>query len=549
MLKIIKIILFLIFLAGFAYGQLNLDGTRPILNVEGKAGEALGKGAVGLGDINGDKYPDFAVGAYGINKLFIYFGGPGILDGIPDIKLEGGKDVFWGDINGDGIKDIISQKSGGEGTIDTFFIYPGKKSNSLCIDTIPEIILTGKSGDYLFGQYTAFGDINGDSINDLITACPHYWNQVTGKRGTIIYIWLGKKKITKEPDLYFLLEQSKHVANQNISISDVNGDGIGDLIFGYDYQDYSVDPFIIYSCIDIYYGKKDFSFDQYHPDQHLDSRIMNMNYWNFYTASFIDLNNDGFNDMLCERNKDTLCVFYGSRDTFKLKEDMILKNYDPGSVTLLPNVFKIGDLNHDGWKEYAVRCWSTGHVPGLIIYLGCPKGISRNPVAVCYKACDNGEWGRWVSDLGDINNDGYDEFITTSPHDCWSFDPDIQWGYFSIIGGWNNWKVDVKNKEESPPENFDIKQNYPNPFNSATVISYQLPVRRGGSVISKIKIIIYNLLGSEIIKLIDEEKLPGNYSITWDGKDSNGIGMPSGTYFYKLFVNNQMSVNKMILLR
>ena len=117
----------------------------PILNAEGKAGEYLGKGAVGLGDINGDSYPDFAIGAYGVSKLFYLLRcGPGILDGIPDIKLEGGKDVFWGDINGDGIKDIISQKSGGEGTIDTFFIYPGKKSNSIYVDTIPQIILTGK---------------------------------------------------------------------------------------------------------------------------------------------------------------------------------------------------------------------------------------------------------------------------------------------------------------------------------------------------------------------------------------------------------------------
>ena len=99
--------------------------------------------------------------------------------------------------------------------------------------------------------------------------------------------------------------------------------------------------------------------------------------------------------MLCERNKDTLCIFYGSKDTFKLKEDMVLRSHDTESVTLRSTVFKIGDLNHDGWKEFVIRCGSIGHIPGLLIYLGSPKGISKDPVAVCYKACDGGEWGRW----------------------------------------------------------------------------------------------------------------------------------------------------------
>jgi hypothetical protein len=533
MLKIIKIILFLIFLAGFAYGQVYINSMKPVLHQDGEAGETLGMGAIGLGDINGDKYPDFAVGAQGVNKLYIYFGGPGIFDGRPDLKLEGGTDVFFADMNGDGIKDIISQKRGYSNAIDTFFIYPGKKGPGLLIDTIPSIILTGKNYDFEFGNLKAVGDINGDGFMDLVVVKTNYLDRSTGITGIILYFWMGKKNLTKDPDYYILVKQSILTGNSKISISDVNGDGIDDLILGYDYQNYSIP--IVYGLIDIYYGKKNFSFNPDRPDQHIDSRNIGMDGINFTWTSLIDINSDGISDMICQKNRDTICIFYGSKDTFRSKEDKILISYDPGNVILFPTIFKIGDINKDGYKDYAILCKKPG-LYGIVFYLGGPKGISKDPIAVAYKDCDGGLWGKWTTDIGDVNGDGYDEVLTTSPTDCITFP--LEWGYFSIMTGWSDFKLEIKNQNEQVKSNFKMEQNYPNPFNPTTNIVYTIPEN------SKVKLIVYNALGQEVETLINKEQTAGKYVIVWNPKN-----IASGVYYYRLTVNNHSEIRKLIFMK
>jgi hypothetical protein len=90
----------------------------------------------------------------------------------------------------------------------------------------------------------------------------------------------------------------------------------------------------------------------------------------------------------------------------------------------------------------------------------------------------------------------------------------------------------------SVPTNFSLKQNYPNPFNPSTVISFSLP--KAENVTLK----IYNILGSEITTLLNEELNAGNYSI-----DFNASNLASGTYFYKINAGNFTEVRKMNLIK
>ena len=90
----------------------------------------------------------------------------------------------------------------------------------------------------------------------------------------------------------------------------------------------------------------------------------------------------------------------------------------------------------------------------------------------------------------------------------------------------------------SVPTGFALMQNYPNPFNPSTVISYQLPI--GSHTTLK----IYNVLGKEIVTLVDEEKQAGIYEVEFNAK-----GLSSGVYFYKLQAGNSVETKKMILLR
>ncbi len=92
--------------------------------------------------------------------------------------------------------------------------------------------------------------------------------------------------------------------------------------------------------------------------------------------------------------------------------------------------------------------------------------------------------------------------------------------------------------ESTLPNSFKLFQNYPNPFNPSTVISYQL------SVTSNVKITIYNALGQEVAVLVNEEKIPGEYEIQF-----NGSNLSSGTYFYVLRAGNFSETKKMLLIK
>jgi len=91
---------------------------------------------------------------------------------------------------------------------------------------------------------------------------------------------------------------------------------------------------------------------------------------------------------------------------------------------------------------------------------------------------------------------------------------------------------------ENPPLFFKLNQNYPNPFNPSTTINYQIP--EDGFV----NIEVFNLLGEKIKTLVNNYRLPGNYSVNFTGGDS-----PSGVYIYRMQINNRTLAKKMTLLR
>ncbi|HSW54190.1 MAG TPA: T9SS type A sorting domain-containing protein [Ignavibacteriaceae bacterium] len=92
------------------------------------------------------------------------------------------------------------------------------------------------------------------------------------------------------------------------------------------------------------------------------------------------------------------------------------------------------------------------------------------------------------------------------------------------------------------PKEFVLYQNYPNPFNPKSVIGYQLPVN--GNVTLK----VYDILGNEVITLVDEYRAAGKYEIEFNL--ASGIRNPaSGVYFYKLIAGEFTQTRKMILLR
>jgi hypothetical protein len=101
----------------------------------------------------------------------------------------------------------------------------------------------------------------------------------------------------------------------------------------------------------------------------------------------------------------------------------------------------------------------------------------------------------------------------------------------------------IQTRNNATPQKFELSQNYPNPFNPTTQIEYHIPV----TVL--VTLIIYDLRGKEVKTLQNEEKKPGNYTITWDGRDMNGKGVSSGIYFYQLKAGSLSQVRKLIFVK
>jgi len=108
--------------------------------------------------------------------------------------------------------------------------------------------------------------------------------------------------------------------------------------------------------------------------------------------------------------------------------------------------------------------------------------------------------------------------------------------------GWLNYKfgaiVFVSPEGNNLPSEFSLKQNYPNPFNPETKISYSL--KEAGNV----ELIVYDVLGNEVAKLVNEQKPAGSYEVAF-----NATNLPSGVYIYRIKSGEFTESKKMILLK
>ena len=111
--------------------------------------------------------------------------------------------------------------------------------------------------------------------------------------------------------------------------------------------------------------------------------------------------------------------------------------------------------------------------------------------------------------------------------------------HIELIGGGGLRKGAVGQSDNGlNPKEYSLSNNYPNPFNPATKIEFALPEP------GLTKLIIYDLLGKEIARLIDRQMEAGSHRITW-----NASKYASGIYFYRLTTGKYSETKKMLLLK
>jgi hypothetical protein len=220
---------------------------------------------------------------------------------------------------------------------------------------------------------------------------------------------------------------------------------------------------------------------------------------------------------------------------------------------------EVGFFDTGGWAWGVAVSGSYAYVAdgsdGLrIIDVSTPS----SPVEVGFYDTGGESWGVAVSGSYAYVADAWnglriiDVSTPSSPVEVGFFDTGFQAfgvavsGSYAYVADWadgmyiiqNDLLVGINEESSHLPENFLLAQNFPNPFNPTTTINYQIPE------FSFVSLKVYDVLGSEIRTLVNEEKQSGIYNVEFDATK-----LTSGIYFYRLQAGDYVATKKMVLMK
>ncbi len=163
-----------------------------------------------------------------------------------------------------------------------------------------------------------------------------------------------------------------------------------------------------------------------------------------------------------------------------------------------------------------------------VLYVGCDAGVY-------YTTNLGGSWqllgtGLPNSPVYDINYHQPTKTLVAATHGRSMYKIDVT----GIIG--------IEPISNTIPDKFSLSQNYPNPFNPATTIRFSIPPYKGGG--GDVSLKVYDILGSEVATLVNQQLNPGTYEVEWDASEFS-----SGIYFYSLTTEGFNQTKRMILIK
>jgi hypothetical protein len=231
-----------------------LVGQRPVTSADAIilgtfANESLGASVAPAGDLNGDEIDDIIVGAprFPLNgndpgRAYVFYGPitGQISAGSADATLFGenlndsfGVSVAAGDVNGDSVSDVVvgaDQLFNQIGTGKAYVFYGPLKGSIQAANA--NAILIGQSAKALFGTSVTIGNVNGDAFDDVIAGAPS--QEGTGVLSGRVYVFHGPLAGTiPAANANFIITGSAlDQLGFSVSTTDVNADGVIDLLVG-----------------------------------------------------------------------------------------------------------------------------------------------------------------------------------------------------------------------------------------------------------------------------------------------------------------------------
>ncbi|MEZ5358071.1 MAG: T9SS type A sorting domain-containing protein [Candidatus Zixiibacteriota bacterium] len=263
-------------------------------------------------------------------------------------------------------------------------------------------------------------------------------------------------------------------------------------------------------------------------------------FWNFgYDIALLnDISGDGIDDLLVNQYRYNYIYFGGQ--PFDTIPDIIVD----WTLVAHDHVENIGDINNDGYDDVLFSNDNNllSHTAILYCYPGMDTLIdvdfTDNDYYTALQVGSVGEFGGDRSSAGDVNGDGLNDFLNIGITGGFTGSQ----GVAVIQSGWQE-PVATDDVPDNLPQTFSLEQNYPNPFNSGTTIDFTLS--RGGYT----EVVIYNILSEVVATPLAKHMPAGEHRIQWDGKDTVGNPTATGVYFYRITSGDFTETKKMVLLK
>jgi len=413
------------------------NGPRATVDTELESDEAaanLGFGLATAGDVNGDGFSDLIVAAPyadagGTNRgtVRVHFGAADAYAAASGFHFDSGQgggeaggSVGFADVNGDGFSDLLGSAwryDSGEVDEGLAWCWHGSRDG---LGGTAWFVMGNQDGAGLGRVIAPAGDVDGDGYDDVVVTASGWDGTVADEGQARVYHGSSGGLSTAATWTMTGGQAGGAFGHSAAAAGDVNGDGYGDLLVGMPHRS---NPQVGEGAALLYLGSPS-GLSPVLAGGWEGNQDGARNGWSVAGAG--DVNGDGLSDMISgapdwsngQAGEGAVFVYFGTDGTFPPTYSQVLERNHAGAG-FGTSVAPAGDVNGDGYSDIVVGAptFSNGDTAegSVAVYLGSASGLDPTPVFTWEGNSLQARAGEWVAPAGDVNADGYSDFVVGAP--------------------------------------------------------------------------------------------------------------------------------------